>query len=239
MSAKFSLKSASEIKKLKKDEAIDYALDLHKHHVEYQSKMEARISDLETGLAASTQVNRDLASLLTKLNARVISLEKDANNNSQYARRRQIELWNIDPSVANAANLKKEAAHLLSLTSVKVEEGDIDVVHKMKKEGRIIIELGRRDLHAKILRARKNLKNRKTELTAKKCPKMSVIESMTFQYKKLEFGCRKLVEAGKLEKSFFFNRKLHIIHNGQHKLVDHVDDLYLLFDEPTINKIYE
>ena len=177
---------------------------------------------------------------LQRCNNRVVTLEREALNHAQYLRRRQIELWNLPDEIYkedNEQKLKEHCAEILSFTDVEVQPKDIDVAHALKKDGRIIMELGRRDLHFKILKARKNLKNKKTDLVRKKVPKVSVVESMAYEYRRLDYISRQLVKQKKMDKCFFFNRKLHVEKNGEHKLISHIMDLYNMYTFEVINAI--
>ena len=85
----------------------------------------------------------------------------------------------------------------------------------------MIIEFSRRDLQTNILKARNYLKNKKEELGKLECPKLSVVESMYHEYKRLDYACRMLVKSNDMEKTFFFNRKLNVVKNGEHQLIAH------------------
>ena len=104
--------------------------------------------------------------------------------------------------------------------------------------GQIIIEFGRRDLQTNILKARKNFKNEKVELGKLECPKLSVVKSMCHEYKRLDYACRMLVKSNDLEKTFFFNRKLHVVKNGEHQLITHLADLYDMFGPGKIDCLF-
>ena len=133
--------------------------------------------------------------------------------------------------------MKEKVATILSITDTKVVASDIDVVHAMKKEGRIIMELNRRTLRHDVLKTRKNLKNKKSELKDVNCPKLSVVESMVLEFKRLDYICRQLVKKKLFEKSFFFNVKLHTEVNGSHKLITHIVDLIDLFGCDVVDEI--
>ena len=228
-------KTKEQIDKLKtKNDAIQYAHDITQKYnalIDDQNKLEAintRLGKLEQLIKAE---NKELCREVARLNNRVVSLEREVLNRDQYARRRQLELWNLPETVTNEKNneqLKTKVAAILSITGTEVKADDIDVVHPMKKEGRVIMELNRRTLRHNILTSRKNLKDKKTELAGKSCPKLSVVESMAFEYKRLDYVCRQLYKQKMLEKCFFFNGKLHVEVNGSHKLITHILDIIQL-----------
>ena len=99
------------------------------------------------------------------------------------------------------------------------------------------MELDTRDLQGRILRARKNLKTKKTTLAANNCPSLSVVESMCPEYKQLDYICRQLLKRKIIEKTFFFNRALHIEVEGEHTTISHTQDLVRLFGEEVILEI--
>ena len=167
-------------------------------------------------------------------------MEKKLIQANQYGRRRQIELWNLpkDFHKKSTPYLKSEVASLLSLTGEEVNATHIDTVHGLKKPGNVIVELTTRTLHGKILRGRKNLKNAKDNLRNLNCPKLSIVKSMSHEYKKLDFVCRRLAKDKLIHKTFFFNRKLHVIAkegDKEHEFIGHISDLYALFGEDVIN----
>ena len=67
---------------------------------------------------------------------------------------------------------------------------------------------------------------------------MSVVESMCHEYKRLDYACRMLVKSNDLEKTFFFNRKLHVVKNGEHQLITHLADLYDMFGLEKIDRLF-
>lgn len=230
------LKSTAEINKMKQAELREYSIAITSAF----SAINSRLDKMEGLLTITTQTNSTLVNEVKRLNNRIVTLERQAVNDGQYARKRQIELWNLDPKIVKSADLKDSAAALLSLTGVKVAPHDIDVAHPMKKPGQVIVELKSATTVYNILTKRKNLKHKQPELSDVACPKLSIVESMTFQYKKLDFACRKLAKARKIQKTFFFNRKLHLVTNdGTHKLIGHMADLIEIFDEKTISELFD
>ena len=139
--------------------------------------------------------------------------------------------------------LKKEASEILSLVveddpTTTITPTDIDVVHKLKRDGNIIIELKSRTLQSKVLRSRISLKGKRERLVARSCPRLSVVELMCHEYKRLDYICRRLVKDGAAVRTFFFNRKLFLIrmngNNEQFKQIKHICDLENLYGEDKI-----
>ena len=230
------IKTKEQIDVMQKKEAQKYSHEITKLYNDLKDDFVSRLDKLESFM----EDNRILCREISRLNNRVVSLEREVLNRDQYARRRQIELWNLPESVAKESDnnkFKEKVATILSITDTKVVASDIDVVHAMKKEGRVIMELNRRTLRHDVLKSRKNLKNKKSELKDVNCPKLSVVESMAFEYKRLDHICRQLVKKKLLEKSFFFNGKLHTEVNGSHKLITHIIDLIDLFGCDVVDEI--
>ena len=155
------VKSKSEIQNLNKPELLKYALSLSDDFSELQAKVIDKLTRIESEMSITRQTNELLKAEIGKLNKRLNDNERTANNNAQYARRRQIELWNLPSTITDATDLKTEAAKILSHTGVAVMDNEIDVVHKLKKKGTIILELHNCTKRDAILRARKTLTNKK------------------------------------------------------------------------------
>lgn len=244
-------KTKEEIDKIKtKNDAIQYAHDITQKYnalfdeqnitLKRYDEINNRLGKLEQLIKADQDENKMLCREVSRLNNRVVSLEREVLNRDQYARRRQLELWNLPETITNEKNneqLKTKVATILSITGTEVKADDIDVVHPMKKEGRIIMELNRRTLRHNILTSRKKLKEKQTELAEKKCPKLSIVESMAFEFKRLDYVCRQLFKQKMLEKCFFFNGKLHVEVNGSHKLITHILDIIQLVGIDAVDAI--
>ena len=226
--------SAAEIKKLNQKKLLEYALELTENFAALAQKCEDfgnRIAALESATPSSSAAN-------PKFLDRLVNAERDNLNNAQYLRRRQLEMWNLPPETTDASDLKKEAAALLSLTGVPVAATDIDVCHKLKKAGKIILEFRHRDQRDRVVRARKHLKNMKSELAKNKCPRMSVVESMCPEFRRLDYACRQLKSRNIIENTWFFNRKLSIVAaDGTKSTITHISDLNGKFGDDVINDI--
>jgi hypothetical protein len=171
---------------------------------------------------------------------RQVAAERTAYSNAQYARNRQLELWNLPSSIADANDLKAEAAKTLSLTGVEIKAEDIDVTHKLKKQGTIIVEFRSRTKRNQVVMARKELKNQKDHLALVKCPKLSIVESMSWETKRIDFICRKLKAANRVKDTWFFMGKLNLVELNNNRMhISHIDDLYKKFGTKDIEKILE
>ena len=142
-------KTKEEIDKIKtKNDAIQYAHDITQKYnalfdeqnitLKRYDEINNRLGKLEQLIKADQDENKMLCREVSRLNNRVVSLEREVLNRDQYARRRQLELWNLPETITNEKNneqLKTKVATILSITGTEVKADDIDVVHPIKKEG--------------------------------------------------------------------------------------------------------
>jgi predicted nuclease with TOPRIM domain len=141
--------SPEELKGMKKPELLAYAMNLGDEHSQLQNEVADRLTRIEHELRSSNDQNsrltEEVANLSTEvatLNTRLsvterslVAAERSSNSNAQYARNRQLELWNLPSKITDAKDLKCEAAKIVSLTGVDIKAEDIDVSHKIKKTG--------------------------------------------------------------------------------------------------------
>ena len=88
--------------------------------------------------------------------------------------------------------------------------------------------------------ARKELKNRKEHLALVECTKLSVVESMSWDFKRMDFLCRRLKATNQVKDTWFFMGKLNLIDlNNNKSLISHIDDLYKKFGKEDVLKLLE
>jgi hypothetical protein len=245
-------KSESAISNMKKPELLAYAISISEEHTDLKTSVGDRLGRIEDDLIKTRKDNASLladnSSLradnvilnekLSKLEGNMISIERNSNGNAQYARNRQLEMWNLPAATTDADDLKTEAAKLLSLTGANVKAVDIDVAHKIKRQGSIIVEFASRTKRNQVVMARKELKHKKADLAKASCPKMSVVESMTWEFKRLDFVCRKLKELKKITETWFFMGKLNLVELGTKRhFISHITELYSIFGKEEIDEI--
>ena len=240
--------SNKTIKTMNKTELQEYALALTAEFNDIKESFSERLSKLEEEndsksarleqLEGLVNVNKSVSATLA---TQLVKAERVNTNNSQYLRRRQIELWGLpDEAVnGNTHEIKSKAASILSLTGVHVAAEDIDVCHKLKKKGRLIAEFHSRDKRDNIIRSRKNLKHKKNDLGRLQCPKLSIVESMCPEYKKLDWVCRSLKAEGHIEKTWFYQRKLIVESEKGQSIISHIQDLYEVCPPRMVNPILE
>jgi chromosome segregation ATPase len=240
--------SPVELKGMKKPELLAYAVNLGEEHSQLQNEVADRLTRIEQELRSSNAENSrltdevanlstEVATLNTRLSVNersLVAAERSANSNAQYARNRQLELWNLPSKITDAKDLKVEAAKIVSLTGVD----DIDVAHKIKKQGSIIMEFRSRTKRNQVVMARKELKNRKEHLALVECSKLSIVESMSWETKRLDFLCRKLKATGVAKDTYFFMGKLNLVDaNNNKQLISHIDDLFKKYEKKDIMKL--
>ena len=194
-----------------------------------------RLNRAEASVATLRSSNDKLAEHCKSLASRLDDVERQATNNAQYLRRRQLEVKNIGP-VTNSAALKRSMADLLSLTGEVVSPNDFDKCHTLGKG--VIMEFKTREKRDAILRGRKNFKSKAAELKSMKMEKPMVLESLCKQYGQLDFICRSLSRSNSIEKTWFFNGRLHIDVDGEtHHQISHITDLYEIFGMASIQAL--
>ena len=86
----FEIKSSTEIGKLKRDEAIQYALQLTSAFSDMHTNIVTRLESLESLLTKSNLENARLTSEVKRQNDRILQLERQANNDGQYLRKKKL-----------------------------------------------------------------------------------------------------------------------------------------------------
>jgi len=236
-----SLLTRSQIEKLSKEQVIDYlykrdtlsaALSSLANAFEQLTK---RLDRSDASVAILKNCNQKLTEKCASLEKRLTDVERQSTNSAQYLRRRQIEVKNI-PEQSNGPHLKASMSTLLSLTGETVTPADLDKCHTLGKG--VIMEFASREKRDAVLRGRKNLKHKPNELHSLKMGKPMIIESLCKSYGELDYVCRSLFRSNSLEKTWFFNGRLHIeVENGDHRLISHITDLHAIFGQGPIVSI--
>ena len=126
-----AMKSAEEIESLSHDELIKYSIAVT-GLCEQLMRMAKRIEVLESD-SAIKNTNILLKQHADNLEERVMRNERNVTNDSQYLRRRQLEVSNVSEAIDDRS-LKVIMSNFLSMTGQKVEEDDIDVIHRIKRK---------------------------------------------------------------------------------------------------------
>jgi len=226
---------------LGKEELLKYTVNLTKLFSNFLALAKKNESDIA--------ILRNTNDLLV---GRVNSLEQKLENqedikrttirNSQYLRNKQIEIKMLPADVVTLKipDLKVKMAELLSLTDTEVTSEDIGKCHPLGAGGKtIIMEFREREKRDEILQARKNLKNKKTELAEKNCASIMILESLCRDYSKLDFLCRRLKSRNVIHDTWFFNGRLFIKKTefSSKEEVSHINDLYNFHDKAKIDNM--
>ena len=142
-----------------------------------------------------------------QLNEKIVSLERISTNNGQYLRNKQIEIRRMpkDDVKLSPKHLKVKVSNFLALTNVKVSAADIGKCHPLGKSGStVLLEFKDREMRDAVLHGRSQFKNNRRSLEAMSYDKAMVLESMTREYSKLDFICRKLKHNGHIIDTWFF-----------------------------------
>ena len=197
--------------------------------------MATRLEKTESELVVVKNVNNQLVEHVKGLEWRAVLLEKATINNSQYLRRRQMEIRNLPSGISNGDSLKKQMADLLSLTGVVVKPDDIDKCHTLGDKS-VIMEFKERELRDGVLRGRKLLKNKQDDLRNMAMEKVMILESLCKPYAEMDYICHSLKRNSEVVNTWFFNGRLYIeVTAGVKTQISHKQDLYDIFGKQMID----
>ena len=157
-----------KLMKLNKEDIIEYFFNTNKLSLalselsETVRQVSSRLEKNESELVIAKNSNVKLIEQIDRLESRIINNERLSAKNAQYLRRWQIEVKNISEQ-QNGDELKTNMANLLSLTGQTVSPNDLDKCHTLKNKG-VIMEFKEREIRDAVLRGRKKLKNKSTDL---------------------------------------------------------------------------
>ena len=215
--------SKAQLSKLNKEDIVTYALGL-------QDKLINRISALETSFEESIEkISSELViakHVNTKLQEKIVTLEKKAWENEQYSRRECLEITGIPETVQNEC-LEDKVCEILKTIDIDIDSRQIEACHRIKNN-RTILKLSHRKDAVMILSKRKNLKNSDfSELDLGENPSIFINESLCGYYKGLWNKCRDLKKANKIHGFWIANGKIkyRIVEKGITYTVTHDNDL--------------
>ena len=222
-------RSVSENKS--KDELINELVRLSSFRSELE-ELKKQFIDFNTNYSriySELEVSKNCSSLLRE---RIIQLERNTLNISQYLRREMIEL-NPVPNDIDDNLLEEHVCKALSLVSSHVIPNNLQACHRMKRKDRVIVIFSNRKLQHKILLNKKNLKNKSQELTNLKFSgKLFVSESLCKENHALFYKCRQLKTAHKIHSTWFANGPINIKlnDNSRPKKIHHCTDIEKLLE---------
>ena len=224
-----SLKTHDELTAMDREELLQYSImvtGLCDKLLDIEKRMEA----LESEKLIQQKVNKLLKDRADKMEARIVQTETTVTNNSQYLRRRQLEVSNVPEEIADKS-LKKQMSELLSVTGQEVNEDDIAVIHRLKNKSTVIMELNNRTIRNGVLINRKNLARQKEKKMVKDMglDRCFINESLCPAYHKLFYVCRRLKADGHMTDCWFFGGKLMVtVNNGKRLKIEHISDTHEL-----------
>ena len=97
------------------------------------------------------------------LSGKIVSLERELLETSQYLRRQMLELSPIPESIDDKS-LEQVVCNALSLTDIPIDETLLDACHRMKNKSRAIIMFKSRKIRKKVIENRRILKDKSEQL---------------------------------------------------------------------------
>ena len=181
----------SQMEEYTKDQLIDQLLnssdvltkldDLTKRFDNFMTKFNEVSSELS--------IVKNCNSLLLQ---RIIQLEKNLLNASQYHRREIIEV-NPVPQHINDNVLEESICQALSLTGHTIYPEDLQACHRMKRKDHVIVKFKSRKLKHNVFSSRKKLAEKREELAKLKFTgNLFISESMCRENHHLAYICRQL-----------------------------------------------
>ena len=172
----------------------------------------------------------------TLLHERVVELEKNCLNTSQYIRREMIEVSKIPLSIGDDV-LENKVCAVLSLTDELVQPSDLESCHRLKDRSKIICKFKSRKKRYAVMSKRKNLGLKKNELKELGIEeKVYLQDSLCVENQKLFYFSRKLAKSDKVYSTWFFNNVINIQLQKDAKSfkIYHISDLEKLLNIPDV-----
>ena len=211
---------------MSRTELLEYSISMNSL-CEKLLSMEERMTALEGERDIQKRVNELLKERADQSDKKLIEMEKSVIDNSQYLRRRQLEISNVPEAIENK-DLTKTMAEFLSETGEKVDAGDIDKCHRLKKNTTVIMEFKTRTVRDSVLMARSKLKNKRVRVEEMGLGKSFINESLCHDYRKIDYICRRLKRSELIKDTWYFNGKLFVIDwNDKKHQIRHLTDTYI------------
>ena len=194
----------AQLESLSQDELIDRLLSVENisermtNLINRFDKLMNKYEELHSELVVSKIVNKLLKN-------RVIQLEKNALNTSQYIRREIIEINPVPTSVPDNV-LEKNVCDALSLTGILVKQEDLHACHRMKDQSKVIIKFKDRKQKYRVIHNRKKLANNEDVKSLGFGNELYISESMCIENQQLFYRCRRLKALKKIHLCWFFNQ---------------------------------
>ena len=192
----------SQIENLTGEELIEELLQIS----DISCQLKALNDRFDTFAAKHEELKSDL--LITKncdtlLHQRIIQLEWNAVNNTQYHRRKSLEVNSVPHDIEDNI-LEETVCRAISLTGHEVTLGDLHRCYQLKNKDRVILKFKDRKLKCSIQIYRKVLQQKSLELSQLKFSgKLFISKSMCCENQQQVYKCRQLKNSKKIPSTWF------------------------------------
>ena len=159
-------------------------------------------------LVSELSVSKNVSNLLTK---RIIQLEKNQLNTSQYIRRHMAEL-NPIPAEIEDDKLEEVVCAALSLCGeAAVTSESLHSCQRLKKNENVIVYFKDRKLRDQVMKNRRVLKEKSSDLEKLNLTKnLYINDSLCAENSLLFYQARRLKKLKKIHETWFFNQTINI-----------------------------
>ena len=216
----------TQMEQYTKDQPIDQLMNAS----DVMAKLDDLTKRFDNFMVKYNEVSSEL-SIVKNCNSlllqRIINLERNVLNASQYHRREIIEINPVPEDIQDNV-LEATVCRALSLTGHNVIPADLQACHRMRRKSHVVVKFKNRKLKHNVFTSRKKLLEKGSDLTNLKFSgKLFIAESMCNENHQLAYICRKLKKSAKIHSSWFINNALNVklSQNGDIHKIFHITDL--------------
>ena len=181
-----------QFESLTKEQLIDQLIDtkngIQDQLISLNSRLEEYMPTIEK-LTSDVQISKNTSKLL---NERIIQLEKNHLNLSQYTRKHMIELNPVPLSISDG-ELETQVCKAISLCGVPVDKNNFQAIHRLKNPNKVILQFNDRRQKEDVISKRSNLKDKSDELRKLNFgDELFINESLSPGNQNLFYKCRQL-----------------------------------------------
>ena len=206
-------------------------IELLKIESQNQIKLyDERFEIMESQIQVIKRVNDELVT-------RIGQIEKNSYRNSQYSRRKCIEISGISADIENKS-LENMALEIISRAGVNVHNENVEGCHRIGRNNATILKFSRRKDCYATLKVRKEISNMKfNDINIHE--KIYVNQSLCPYYKTLRWRCKKMWENELIHSFWVYNSKIfiRINANGDMFEISHENDIIDLFPDIDLTEI--
>ena len=163
----------------------------------------ARLEELKSDLLITKNCNN-------LPHQRIIQLERNAVNNTQYHRRESLDVTPVPHDIGNKV-LEETVCRAICLTWHEVTPDDLHACHWLKNKDRVIFKFKDRKFKRSVQINRNVLRQKSLELSQLKFSgKLFISESMCYENQQLAYKCRQLKNSKKIHLTWFWNNAVNI-----------------------------